>query len=653
MFINSRLHLLLLAPFLCTPQISTPQNHSVAHPGDRIYLDVVVSPTSEPPVSGLQQQDFTILDNNLPQIITSFEAVNGRQAAVEVVLVIDAVNIETREALIERQEISKFLKANGGRLSYPTAVAILTDNGLQFQGDFSQDGNAISTALGHYTIPLRSIDRDADRGAAAQRFQISFQGFAELLARVRERPGRKFILCVSPGWPPLFGVKNTRDASLREHVFGNIVEISTQLREGQITVYSVDPSAIGDIAAGLTDPPTNHLRPSDRKVHIEGAGKPSDVRMEDLTLAVIAEQSGGLVLNPGNDVAAALQKCVADAGAYYEISFDPTITDRPDEYHHLEIRVAQTGLTARTRKGYYSSPWSAEKLAAESERFGGAEDDALSRKPSTENADPTYVDLPVAELVERIPELKTLQPAPDQQKLPTILQNMGDSMDNFVRDIVDLIAHEDVTQQKLTARGKVKAKERVQDNYLILHRGYEWGASAEYRMDDKGNRLGPIGLEMGYLVTSGYALSCISFSTVAQSQSMFRYLGEQKMDSRETYVLAFAQQPGKATFTTVMKGTGATEVDMLTQGILWVDKNGFQIIRMRSDLLAPNKEIRLDQLTTEVTFGEVQLQDVPRPLWLPSHVEVYIEIGDQKFRNVHLYTNYRRYRVSVKMKPPQ
>ena len=647
MSINSRLQLLLLVPFLCTPQISTPQNHSVAHPGDRIYLDVVVSPVSGSPVAGLQQQDFTILDNNVSQTIASFEAVDGRQAPTEVVLVLDAVNTESREAAIEHQEIRKFLKADGGRLSYPTAVAILTDKGLQFQEDFSQDGNAISMALGHYTIPLHSM------GAAAQHFRISFQEFAELVAREHDRPGRKLILCVSPGWPPLFGLKNLRDASLREQVFGNIVELSTQLREGQITVYSIDPSAMGDIAPGLTEPPTNHLRSSNPKVYMVETSKPSDVRMEDLTLAVIAAQSGGLVLNPGNDLSADLQKCIADAGAYYEIAFDPAIGDQPNEYHHLAIRVAKPSLTARTRQGYYSKPWSAEKLAAESERLGGAEDDALSGKPSTENVPPPYVDLPVAELVERMPELKTLQPAPDQQALPIILQNMGDSMDNFVRDIGDLIAHEDVTQQKLTAHGKVKAKERVQDNYLILHHGYEWGASAEYRMDDKGNHLGSIGLEMGYLVTSGYALSCISFSTVAQSQSRFRYLGEQKVDSRETYVLAFAQQPGEATFTTVMRGTGATEVDMLTQGILWVDKNGFQIIRMRSDLLVPNKEIRLDQLTTEVTFGEVQLQDVPNPLWLPSHVEVYIEIGDQKFRNLHFYTNYRRYRVSAKMKSPQ
>jgi hypothetical protein len=305
------------------------------------------------------------------------------------------------------------------------------------------------------------------------------------------------------------------------------------------------------------------------------------------------------------------------------------------------------------------------RAAARPEKLGGVKGHALSQESSTEGitrantSDPSpyanahpYIDLPIAQLVERIPELKTLQPSPDQQELPVILQKMGQRVDGFVRDIGDLIAHEDITLEKLNPRGNVK-KEDVQDNYLILHHDYEWGASSEYRMDDKGNRLGPVGLEKGYLVTSGHALSCIGFSTHAQSGSRFRYFGEETIDSRETYVLGFAQQPDEATFVTTMRETGGTDVDMLTQGVLWVDKNNFQIIRMRSDLLAPSNELQIDRLTTEVTFGEVRLPDVPNPLWLPSDVDVYVEINRQKFRNVHHYTNYRRYRVSVKIGNPQ
>jgi VWFA-related protein len=663
MFINSRLGLFLLVPLLCTLQISARQNYSAAHPGDRLYLDVVVSPKSGPPTMGLQQPDFTILDNHVPQTITSFEAVDGRHARVEVIVVFQAVNIGSREEAIVYGEVKKFLKSDGGRLAYPTAVAMFTDKGLQSPLDFSQDGNAISAALGKHPIAVRSITENSDHEGGAARFENSFQAFLQILAAEREKPGRKIVLWVSPGWPPLVGLENARDAKLRqlqEEVFGNIVEVSTQLREGQITVYSVDPSALADLDMGLTDPPTIHLRPSDKSGYVAGADKPSDVGPKDLTLGTIATQSGGSALHPGNDLASALRKCLADVKAYYEISFDPTITTQPNEYHRLEVRVAKPDLMARTRQGFYSRPWPVEKFEVEAKEFGAAGDTSPD-SASTENAvaghEPdyanahVYVDLPLAQLFERVPELKSLQPAADQQELPMILQKVGERMDDFVHNIGDLIAREDLTQERLNADGKIKAKQHVQDNYLILHHGYSWGANAEYRMDDKGNRLGPIGLRQGYLATSGHALSCIQFSSAAQSQSQsrFRYLGNEMLGSRETYVLAFAQRPGEVNFATVMAGTGGEDADMPTQGILWVDKSNFQILRMRSDLLVPNSEIQLDQLTTDVNLGEVRLQNVPDPLWLPSEVDVYIEIGGQKYQNVHHYKDYRRYRVSVKI----
>jgi hypothetical protein len=79
MFIDSRLGLFLLVPFLCTPQTIARQYHSSTFPGDgKIHLDVVVTPKSGAPVNGLQQQDFTILDNKVPQTILAFQAVRGR-----------------------------------------------------------------------------------------------------------------------------------------------------------------------------------------------------------------------------------------------------------------------------------------------------------------------------------------------------------------------------------------------------------------------------------------------------------------------------------------------------------------------------------------------------------------------------------------------
>lgn len=636
MFINKRFSVLLLALLLFALPAAAQHPTPSTVPGARsVHLDVVVTDKSGERVSGLQLGDFTVLDNSAPQTITSFEAVDGQPARVEVVLVIDAVSVGARELAIEREEIKRFLKTDKGHLACPTTFAVLTETGMQLDLASSRDGNAISSALDRYKIPARSTGHEADRGGTATRFNSAFQGFAQLIAQERDRPGRKLIIWLSPNWPMLPDAQDIVEAKKSHQVLPSTVEISEQLREGQITLYLVDPSGTWDLAMGLEDPPVNHIRHADTET-----------------------QSGGLALHPGNDMASTLRRCVADATAYYEISFSPANAAQPDEYHHLEIRVAKPGLNARTTQGYYSQPRRVENFTAGSEqpaKAGGVNNNnPLGPAPADvgnavyANAHP-YLDWPLAQLIEHIPELQAIQPAADQQQLPVILENMGRTADDFVRNIGDLIADEDITQEKLDAKGRVEAKERVRDSYLILHHGYEWGTSAEYRMDDKGTRLGPIGLEKGYMVTSGYALSCIRFSTIAQRQSRFRYLGDETFGTRETYVLGYAQVPGKATFTNAMRGTGGQEVDMLEQGILWVDKHEFQILRMRGDLLVPNAELGLDQLTTETTFSEVRLEDVRNPLWLPSDVTVYLDMNKKKYSNEHQYTNYRRYRVTVKI----
>jgi hypothetical protein len=75
-----------------------------------------------------------------------------------------------------------------------------------------------------------------------------------------------------------------------------------------------------------------------------------------LALQVLAYQSGGRVFNSGNDLASEIAKCVADANAFYVLSFHGVAGDGLDEYHALEIKIDKPGLAARTRSGYYAQP---------------------------------------------------------------------------------------------------------------------------------------------------------------------------------------------------------------------------------------------------------------------------------------------------------
>jgi len=343
---HKRIGLLLLAPMLYTTGLCAQQNTpTTPAPTSRIDLDVVVTPKSGPPVADLQQQDFTVLDNKSPQHITSFRAFAGDQTPVQVILVLDAVNVPFDRIAYERGEVDKFLHANGGRLAHPIALAFFTDKGIQLQQGYSTDGNELSTSVDQYAIGLRDIRRSS-QFEANDRFQLSINALHSLVATVAKTPGRKMILWASPGWPLLSGPGVYLDARQQNQIFGDIVSLSTILRQAHITLYAINPIGAAESVG----------RAFYYEDFVKGVSKPGNVQVADLSLQVLATQSGGLVLNGSNNIAALLQQCVADAAAYYELSFSPAPAERRDEYHHIEIQLSKPGLIARTRDGYYAQP---------------------------------------------------------------------------------------------------------------------------------------------------------------------------------------------------------------------------------------------------------------------------------------------------------
>jgi hypothetical protein len=89
---------------------------------------------------------------------------------------------------------------------------------------------------------------------------------------------------------------------------------------------------------------------------LKGASSPQKVQGGNLALQVLAVQSGGRVLNSGNDITNLVRSCLVDAKAFYSVSFDPPPGDAPNEYHSLQVKIGKPGLTARTRTGYYARP---------------------------------------------------------------------------------------------------------------------------------------------------------------------------------------------------------------------------------------------------------------------------------------------------------
>jgi hypothetical protein len=134
----------------------------------------------------------------------------------------------------------------------------------------------------------------------------------------------------------------------KQDLFASVVAALEALRRFHLTLYNIDPeNTLGS--------PKRSAKFSYLSI-VKGVSSPGDVSPANLALQVLATQSGGKVLINGNDIAGEIQSCVDDANAFYVLSFERAVTDRPDQYHSLELKLSKPGLTARTTTGYYAHP---------------------------------------------------------------------------------------------------------------------------------------------------------------------------------------------------------------------------------------------------------------------------------------------------------
>jgi VWFA-related protein len=320
-----------------------------------ITVDVFVADNLGHPVHGLDQQSFTLTDNGQSRQLVSFRAVDpaAQPEALHVLLVVDMLNNTVTEVDRQREQIGEFLNQDGGKLTYPTGLAVLTETGVKMMNGYSQDGHALQEAFQKINTQIRPVGRDAGFYGAAERFQESLNGLQQIAAFEAGQPGRKLVFLIGPGWPLLMASGYESSDRQRAWVFNTLVEISNKLREAHVVLYSLDPFGLG-VAAGHGDP---FYYESYRKPVI----KVTQAEYPYLAQQILAEHSGGRALISSNDTRGDINSALRDAGAYYQLTFEAPAPAKPNEYHKLEVHVDKQNAQAHTNAGYYAQPTMAGK----------------------------------------------------------------------------------------------------------------------------------------------------------------------------------------------------------------------------------------------------------------------------------------------------
>jgi hypothetical protein len=267
----------------------------------------------------------------------------------------------------------------------------------------------------------------------------------------------------------------------------------------------------------------------------------------------------------------------------------------------------------------------------------------------------SVLDQPLPALGKAFPELRGIEPAANQDSTAAILRAVGQNVQAQVLNFADTASLERIEQQILRTGGTVAGSLDQKFQYLMLAERQKEGVNVqEYRTNLRGDRVEVSGLERGFMITSGFASADMIFHPIYQSDADFRCLGRQEMDGRPSFVIAFAQKPRIARIFERFN-SGNASVLILVQGLAWIDSETSRILRLRTDLLKPARELRLNSQTTEIDYGDVHFGGTAASFWLPRRVVVTIEWRGRTYRNVHEYSDFRLFNVQTdeKRRPTQ
>lgn len=276
-------------------------------------------------------------------------------------------------------------------------------------------------------------------------------------------------------------------------------------------------------------------------------------------------------------------------------------------------------------------------------------------------AEKTVIDMTEQELRQVYhDELNELKFDPNQDQLNHLLKKAGDGVISYFRDFSNVSSKERVEMVKKynidgsfdkrmhtdCAGGLTYKKEdrRTEDYQYIILPGRNGTSWAEDRTDKNNRPVNPRGLR-GFMLSSGYARYGLYIHPSHQSNSHFRYLGRENKKPG-AHVIAFAQIPESRDYLGEYFELGSSVgIGLLVQGFVWVDPDSYQILRIYTDMLSPERPVTLSKTTTDIIYGRVRLNDSSREFYLPQEIRIDWELPYCKCTNRHKYSEYHLFSV--------
>lgn len=241
-------------------------------------------------------------------------------------------------------------------------------------------------------------------------------------------------------------------------------------------------------------------------------------------------------------------------------------------------------------------------------------------------------------------------PAAAGDSLDELLVRIGDRVEQLWKTFGAVTCTEHVAQSRFDKKGKMIHRQETTSDYLIFLQliGGEL-AVEESRVLQK--ELAPAKKkrpgQRALLVTNGFSVMLLVFHPHFQSSYVFTRVADDEASERGLYRIDFEHVPGEKSPSVLQLKDRSYPLEW--RGSAWIDSKDLSIVRVTTALREPLTEIGLEELDSEVTYGEISFEDSHQTYRLPTLATIDARTSRQSWRNVHEFTGYKRFSVSTEV----
>ncbi len=356
-----------------------------------VQLDAVVTDHKGKQVTNLTADDFQVFQDGKQQKITHFSYIStaantpvpvapapkGKQVPGAApapppvklrtdqvrrtfAMVVDDLGLSFESTAQVRKMLNTFVdkQMQPGDL----AAVIRTGAGMGAFQQFTSDKNMLHAAIDQ--AKFNAFRRTGFGGGGGQGNGFRNQYFTMgtiaainfVIAGLKDMPGRKAVVLMSDNLN-IFSREGLNDQILQQ-----MRQLTDAANRASVVIYGIDARGLPTLSMTAEEAPRGRKNLTGPGLAKMQQRKHDQYFQSQDGLNYLAHETGGLFIHDTNDLAGGMREILDDQKGYYLIGYTPDdvtfqqLKSKERPYHKLSVKVKGTGLSIRSRSGFFGVP---------------------------------------------------------------------------------------------------------------------------------------------------------------------------------------------------------------------------------------------------------------------------------------------------------